>query len=308
MHTGDGMHLGLVVPQQEIGTDAALIADWARAAEAAGFGYLDIFDHVLGADVSQRPDWTGVYTHHHSFHEPFVLLSFLAGQVGLDLATGVLVLPQRQTALVAKQAAALDVISGGRLRLGVGIGWNAVEYEALGSAFEDRATRYDEQIELLRLLWADPVVTFDGRFHRVDRAGIAPRPALGSIPLWLGGGTAPAVLRRVGRLGDGWIVHDPHAGEAVTDARRVIVEAAEAAGRDPSAIGLQGRIDIHGSLDADRFRRSLDRWRDVGATHLSLHAAGQGDVRDHIELIPTLAELAGLRPHSISIPAQGAAR
>jgi probable F420-dependent oxidoreductase len=303
---GDGIQVGLVVPQQEIGNDPALIAHWARAAQASGFAYLDIFDHVLGADVSERPGWTGVYTRHHAFHEPFVLLAFLAGQVDLELATGVLVLPQRQTALVAKQATTLDVISRGRLRLGVGIGWNHVEYEALGSTFDDRAARYDEQIELLRRLWAEPVVTFDGAYHRVDGAGIEPRPARGSISLWLGGGTAPAVLRRVGRLGDGWIVHDPHPGQAVTNAWKVITTAAEAADRDPASIGLQGRIDIHGPLDPDRLVRSLDRWRDVGATHVSLHATHQGDARAHIDLIPTLAELAGLQPSPPSPPAVGA--
>lgn len=302
------MRVGLVVPHQEIGTDPALITAWARAAETAGFHYIDVFDHVLGADVSARPDWTGVYTHRHAFHEPFVLLSYLAGQVGLELATGVLVLPQRQTALVAKQAAALDVISGGRLRLGVGIGWNCVEYEALGYDFGDRAARYDEQIELLRRLWADPVVTFDGAYHRVDRAGIEPRPAGGAIPLWLGGGTAPAVLGRIGRLGDGWIVHDPHPGDSVVAGRRVIAATAEASGRDPGAIGLQGRIDIHGPLDRDRLLRSLDRWRSVGATHLSLHATGRGDVGGHLDVIPALAELAGLHRSTPAGPAEGACR
>lgn len=286
------MRVGVVVPQHEIGTDPAAVVGWARTVEALGFHHVDVFDHVLGADVTDRPDWPGPYTHRHRFHEPFVLLAFLAGQVDLELATGVLVLPQRQTALVAKQAAALDVLSGGRVRLGVGIGWNPVEYEALGCAFADRARRYEEQIDVLRRLWCEPVVDLDGDHHRIDRAGIAPPPVQRPIPVWMGGGARPAVLDRIGRLGDGWIVHDPHPGPEVERARRTIAASAARAGRDPDAIGVQGRIDVHGALDRDRFRRALDGWRRVGATHVSLHANGQGDARAHTELLAILAELA----------------
>jgi probable F420-dependent oxidoreductase len=282
--------IGVVVPQHEIGTDPSLIVDWARTVDALGFAYLDIFDHVLGADVGDRPDWPGPYTHEHRFHEPFVLYGFLAAAVQLELATGVLVLPQRQTALVAKQAAELDILSGGRLRLGVGIGWNPVEYEALGYDFADRARRYEEQIVLLRRLWTEPVVDVAGDHHRIDRAGLAPRPER-PIPIWIGGGTAPAVLDRIGRLGDGWIVHDPRGSTDVRRAMQRVRGAAAAAGRDPDAIGLQGRVEVHGLLDRDRFRRALDGWSGCDPTHLSILASGQGGARAHIDLLPEIAAL-----------------
>jgi len=283
--------VGVVVPQNEIGTDPGQILTWAKAVESEGFHHLDVFDHVLGADVSGRPDWPGPYTHEHRFHEPLVLYGYLAGHVELELATGVLVLPQRQTALVAKQVAELDVLSGGRVRLGVGIGWNPVEYESLGLDFRDRARRYEEQIELLRRLWTEPVVDFVGAHHRIDRAGIAPLPVQRPIPIWMGGGAVPAVLERIGRLGDGWLAHEPRAGESVTEAMALVRASAERAGRDPDAIGLQGRIDVHGPLDRDRFHRSLDAWLAAGATHLSLHANGQGGAPAHLELVPTFADL-----------------
>lgn len=282
--------VGMVVPQHEIGTDPSLIVGWARAVETLGFAHLDIFDHVLGADATDRPDWPGPYTHEHRFHEPLVLYGFLAGAVQLELATGVLVLPQRQTALVAKQAAELDLLSGGRLRLGVGIGWNPVEHEALGCDFATRAERYEEQIVLLRRLWTEPVVDVAGDHHRIDRAGLAPRPER-PIPIWLGGGTAPAVLHRIGRLGDGWIVHDPRAGAEVGEGMQRVRTAAAAAGRDPDAIGLQGRVEVHGDLDRDRFRRSLDAWARCDPTHLSILATGQGDARAHTDLLPQIAAL-----------------
>ena len=192
------VRVGVVVPQNEIGTDPDELLAWAKAVEAEGFHHLDVFDHVLGADVSGRPDWPGPYTHEHQFHEPLVLYGFLAGHVSLELATGVLVLPQRQTALVAKQVAELDVLSRGRVRLGVGIGWNPVEYEALGLDFRDRARRYEEQIVLLRRLWTEPVVDVVGEHHRVDRAGIAPLPAqaLGVIVGTIAAGAAGATLAR----------------------------------------------------------------------------------------------------------------
>lgn len=285
------MRVGVVVPQNEIGTDPVRIVDWARAVEAVGFHHLDVFDHVLGADISGREGWPGPYTHEHRFHEPLVLYGFLAAHVSLELSTGVLVLPQRQTALVAKQVAELDLLSGGRVRLGVGIGWNPVEYEALGLSFRDRARRYEEQIVLLRRLWTEEVVAHRGEHHTIDRAGIAPLPVQRPVPIWMGGGAVPAVLERIGRLGDGWLAHEPRPGESVVAAMDLVRASAEKAGRDPGSIGLQGRIDVHGALDRDRFRRSLDRWVESGATHLSLHAAGQGEVDAHLELIPVLADL-----------------
>lgn len=280
------MRLGVVVPQNEIGHDPLRIAAWARDVEAAGFAYLDVFDHVLGGADSHR---FGPYTHEHEFHEPFVLYGFLAGQVRIGLAIGVLVLPQRQTALVAKQAAEVDILSQGRLRLGVGIGWNPVEYEALGATFSDRATRIEEQIAVLRALWTNELVEVRGTHHNIIRAGLAPPPVQRPIPIWMGGGAVPAVLDRVGRLADGWIVHDPRPRNVAAPLAAVRAAAARA-GRDPAAIGVQGRIDVHGGLDHERLTRALHGWRRAGADYVSIHIHGQGDVDRHRALIGTLAE------------------
>ncbi len=198
------MQLGAVFPQTEIGADPAAVRDFAQAAEAMGYEHLLVFDHVLGADPSKRESWDRPYSHTDMFHEPFVLFGYLAAFTEtIQMTTGILILPQRQTALVAKQAAAVDVLTGGRLRLGVGIGWNDVEYEALGENFANRGRRSEEQIELMRLLWTQDVVDFQGRYHKVTHAGINPLPVQRPIPIWFGGG-APKVVERIGRLGDGW--------------------------------------------------------------------------------------------------------
>ena len=198
------MQIGVTFPQTEIGADPKVVADYARAAESLGYDYLLAYDHVLGASTATRPDWQGPYTSESMFHEPFVLFGYLAcAAPKLGLVTGVIVLPQRQTALVAKQAAQVDVLCGGRLRLGVGVGWNAVEYEGLGQAFSDRGKRADEQIALLRRLFCEPAVAFTGAHHVVSDAGINPLPVQRPIPIWIGG-MSDAALRRAGRLGDGW--------------------------------------------------------------------------------------------------------
>jgi probable F420-dependent oxidoreductase len=199
------MRFGAVFPTNEIGDDPAAIRDWAQAAEALGYAHIATYDHVLGAvHEGREPKLWGPYSEQHPFHEPFVLFGFLAGATrDIVLETSIIILPQRQAALVAKQAAEVDVLSGGRLRLGVGSGWNPVEYEALGVEWAGRGRLFDEQVRLMRALWENDVVDFDGEFHRVDRAGIAPRPAR-RIPLWFGGGTLPA-MRRAARLGDGFV-------------------------------------------------------------------------------------------------------
>jgi probable F420-dependent oxidoreductase len=281
---------GCVLPQQALGTDPGAIAAWARAVEGLGFSYLDAFDHVLGADVAGRPGWPGPYTVDHAFHEPLVLYGFLAAHVGIELATGVLVLPQRQTALVAKQAAEVDLLTGGRFRLGVGIGWNPVEHEALGSDFATRADRYEEQVALLRRLWTEPVVHHAGAHHRIDGAGLRPHPVQQPIPIWLGGGTSPAVLDRVGRIGDGWIAHDPRPAAGFAAAVARIRSAADRAGRDPDGIGLQGRIDLHGPPDPDRYQRALDAWHAAGVDHLSIHVRPGGDLAAHLDALSAVAD------------------
>src|SRR6185437_12094649 len=198
------MRLGAIFPQTEIGNDPIAVRDYAEAVEAMGYQHILAYDHVLGANTASRPDWSGPYTSETSFHEIFVLFGYLAAVTRrVELVTGVVVLPQRQTALVAKQAAEVDVLSGGRLRLGVGVGWNDVEYQALGESFSDRGARIVEQVTVLRELWTKPIVHFEGRSHRIDGAGLNPLPIQRPIPIWMGGWDE-RVLRRVGRLADGW--------------------------------------------------------------------------------------------------------
>ncbi len=267
------MRIGAVFPQTEIGDDPTVIRAWARAVEDMGYRHILAFDHVLGAGVGTRPGWRG-YTSDDTFHEPFVLFGYLAAVTSeIELTTGVLVLPQRQTALVAKQAAEVDVLSGGRLRLGVGVGWNQVEYDALGESFTDRGVRSEEQVELLRALWADSAITFDGRWHRVDNAGIKPLPVRRRIPVWFGG-NADATLRRVGRVGDGWL---PQRAPDDT-ARRMLErvrEYATAAGRSAEEIGFEPRLTLARVPAADR-PGFVGGWRDLGATHLCVNTMGLG--------------------------------
>ena len=266
------MRVGAVFPQTEIGNDPGDIRRWATAVEELGYNHILAYDHVLGASTDRRPDWHG-YTSEDPFHEVFVLFGYLAAITRtVELATGVLVLPQRQTALVAKQAAEVDVLSGGRLRLGIGIGWNEVEYGALGESFGDRGARSEEQVGLMRELWSTPVITHAGRWHHVDSAGINPRPAAGMIPVWLGG-SADQTLRRVARIGDGWLP----TGEP--DRARDKVERlrgyARRAGRQPGDIGIEARLNLGAVRPADRAGYA-GQWRDLGATHLTVNTMGAG--------------------------------
>ncbi|MGW6197182.1 LLM class F420-dependent oxidoreductase [Kribbella sp. NPDC055110] len=266
------MKIGAVFPQLEIGADPNTVRDWATTVEDAGYSHVLAYDHVLGADPSNRPGWTG-YTDKSLFHEVFVLFGYLAAiTTELELVTGVLVLPQRQTALVAKQAAEVDVLSGGRLRLGVGIGWNHVEYDALGVPFEKRGARLTQQVELLRRLWADPVISYDGTFDRVEEAGLNPLPGK-EIPIWFGG-TADAVLRRTGRIGDGWMPQSAP-DEKARQQIAMIREAAEAAGRDPQSIGIEARLTL-GAVPEQDWRSFADAWRALGATHLCINTMNLG--------------------------------
>ena len=232
------MKIGVVFPQTEIGDDPAVIRDYAQAVEGMGYSHLLVYDHVLGAHPDRfEGKFRPPYTHETSFHEPFVLFGYLAAVTAtLELVSGIVILPQRQTALVAKQAAAVDVLSGGRLRLGVGIGWNFVEYEALGENFRNRGRRMEEQIALLRKLWTEPLVDFAGRYHTIKQAGIKPLPVQQPIPLWMGGG-ADAVLQRIARIADGWFPQfrpDARATETLETLRKYIAEA----GRRPEDVGI----------------------------------------------------------------------
>jgi len=287
------VRVGAVFPQLEIGTDPDTIATYARTVENLGYDHLVIFDHVLGAD-SRRPEgWTGTYDHRSMFHEPFVLHGYLAAiTTRLKLATAILVLPQRQTALVGKQAAEIDILTRGRLILGVGIGWNAVEYEALGMTFANRGKRIEEQIAVLRLLWTQQVVDFEGRWHHIDRAGLNPLPVQRPIPVWMGGGwdrqkrtTVEPVLRRIARMGDGWFTHLPPNDDGRTGMetfRRLVREE----GRDPETVPVEGRLPAAGS-GPEEWRRGIDAFQRMGMTGVELNTMGAGyrTVDEHLDAL-----------------------
>jgi probable F420-dependent oxidoreductase len=286
------MDYGVILPQTEIGPDPDDLVAFVRAVEESGFDYLVVYDHVVGADTSTRPGWSGPYDSTHQFHEPFVLYGFLAALSRLELMTGVLILPQRQTVLVAKQAAEVDLLTRGRFRLGVGVGWNKVEYEALGMDFSQRGRRYDEQVELLRRLWTEDIVDFEGDFHRVSSAGILPTPVQRPIPIWMGGSTTPTVLERIGRISDGWVALTAP-GHGLEEAWEIVLQAAIRTGRDPWEVGLQGRVEGRVDPDNQRMRRQLARWREFeGTTHVSisgLHA--DRSPREHIDFVKEAAEV-----------------
>jgi probable F420-dependent oxidoreductase len=284
------VQLGVVFPQTEIGADPGAVRAFAQAAEEIGYRHLLAYDHVLGADVSNRSDWPGPYTAEHQFHELFVLFGYLAGIApGLELVAGVLVLPQRQTALVAKQAAEVDLLSGGQLRLGVGLGWNVVEFEALGEDFRNRGRRSEEQIEVLRRLWTEPIVDFEGRWHRSPAAGINPLPVQRPIPIWIGG-SAEVAIRRAARIADGFFPQRPLEGGWPATMERFRAWAEEA-GRDPGTIGIEQRIDVSTGTPDD-WRAAVDEWRRLGATHVAFVTMRGGlDADGHIERIRAAFEV-----------------
>ena len=285
------MKLGVVFPQTEIGSDPGAVREYAQAAEGMGYNHILAFDHVLGANAESRPGWSGAYRHTDAFHEPFVLFGYLAAVTNsVELVTGVIILPQRQTALVAKQTAAVDVLSRGRLRLGIGIGWNAVEYEALGENFHDRGRRSEEQIDLLRKLWTNDLITYEGRWHKVTDAGLNPLPVQQPIPVWFGG-AAPQTIRRVATMGDGWfpLFRPDDRGRELIESMR---EQAVAAGRGPDDIGVESWVSIRDSSEDD-WKRTAEAWRELGATHLSVNTmnAGLESPQAHIETIQRFKEV-----------------
>jgi probable F420-dependent oxidoreductase len=284
------VRIGVTFPQIEFGNDPIALRDYAQAVEGLGYTHFLAYDHVLGADTSVRPGWSGSYAAENPFHEVLVLFGYLAGlTTTLELVTGVLILPQRQTALVAKQAAEVDILSSGRLRLGVGVGWNAVEYEGLGKDFANRGARSEEQIRLLRALWSEPIVTFDGRWEQIDHAGINPLPVQRQIPIWIGG-YAEATLRRVGELGDGWFPwREPN--ETMRAAIVRIRDYAAAAGRDPDAIGYEPQLNV-GRGTPREWRAFLEGWRALGATHCCLSTMGNGfsSPAEHLAALTRAAE------------------
>ncbi len=268
------MQIGLIFPQTEFGHDPIAVRDYAQTAEALGFAHIVAYDHILGANPDRPGGWRGPYTYQHSFLEPFVLFTFMAAHTSrIGFGTGVLILPQRETALVAKQAATLDVLCGGRLRLGVGIGWNETEYVAMNQDFHRRGRRIEEQIEVLRLLWTQPLVNYRGRWHDLPDAGLNPLPLQRPIPIWMGG-HADVVLQRVARLADGWLPTYRSPADAVPHFEQLDRYLA-AAGRSREDIGIDARMQYRGP-DPDGWRAGRERWQELGATHLSLNTMGAG--------------------------------
>jgi probable F420-dependent oxidoreductase len=287
------VNIGVVFPQTEIGSDRGAVRAYGQRVEELGFTHLLAYDHVLGADPEVHKPWTGPYDVHTNFHEPLVLYGYLAALTSLELVTGIIILPQRQTALVAKQAAEVDLLTGGNFRLGVGLGWNAVEYEALGKTFTDRGSRMGEQVALLRRLWTERSVTFDGQYERVTGAGLWPLPVQRPIPVWFGGQSRPAYVR-IGQLADGWFPQVPP-GPRLDEARAIVEQAAVDAGRDPAALGMEGRVSW-GEGGAAQLADHVGRWRDAGASHVSVNTmgVGLGGVDGHLAALETAADALAL--------------
>ena len=294
------MKTGVVFPQTEIGADPVAVRDYVQAVESLGYAHMMAYDHVLGADTNQHANWEGSYTSESMFHEPFVLFGYLAGvTTTLELVTAVLILSQRQTALVAKQAAEVDLLTGGRLRLGVGVGWNHVEYEALNQDFSNRGRRYAEQIPLLREFWTNDVVGFDGKYHKVDHAGVNPLPVQRPIPIWMGAGAranpvpTDRVLRRVASLADGWFPQMQPGDDAKFTVERLQTFLSEV-GRESSSMGMEPRINLADG-NPEVWQAHANAWQSMGATHVSINTmrAGLNSPQDHIDAIQKFKEVIG---------------
>jgi probable F420-dependent oxidoreductase len=283
------IQIGLVYPQIEFGSDPAAIRDYAVQAEALGFTHILAYDHIVGANPNRPGGWTGPYTHESLFMEPLVLFSHMAAlTTRIGFVTGIVILPQRQTVLFAKQTAVLDVLCGGRLRVGVGIGWNPVEYEALGEDFHNRGRRIEEQVSLLRELWTKELVNFKGRWHSVPDAGLNPLPTQRPIPIWFGG-HAEAVLERAARLGDGWMPNY----RTPADARPALEKLAglrRAAGRLDRPFGIEARLP-YADGNPDHWQAAVQDWEAAGATHLSFNTMGSGltTPQQHLEAVRQIA-------------------
>ena len=285
------MRIGVVFPQTEIGNDPLVIRDYAQTAEGLGFTHILAYDHVLGANPNRPEGFTGPYTYQSPFHEVFVLFSYLAGLTQqLEFATGVLILPQRQTALVAKQAASLDVLSGGRLRLGVGLGWNKVEHIALNENFHNRGKRIEEQVILLRRLWTEPLLDFKGKWHTIPDAAINPLPVQRPIPIWFGGRVEQA-LRRAARLGEGWMPNQRSVAET-KPSLALLDRFLEEAGRSREGFGLEARM-AYSAGDPKTWEAAVRDWQSEGATHISFNTMGSGfkAPQEHIRAIQKIAEV-----------------
>ena len=287
------MKLGVTLPLVDIGGDPATVRLFAQAAETAGYDYLSVPDHVLGVNVASRPHWGSRSTSADLFHDPFVLLGFLSGwTTRIGLSTQVLILPQRQTVLVAKQAASLDVLSGGRFRLGIGIGWNEVEFVGLNEDFHNRGRRSEEQVQVMQALWAEEHVKFDGKWHHIDDAGINPLPVGRRIPIWFGG-HHDLTLKRIAKWGDGWIMNAHPPGVAAQADFAKLHAYADEAGRDPASIGLDVWVSIGGGNEAS-WREEADFWKNSGVTHVTLNTTFERNHHHRIASRSLPAHLAAL--------------
>jgi probable F420-dependent oxidoreductase len=284
------MKIGVVFPQTEFGRDPAAIADYAQTAEALGYTHVLAYDHVVGANPDRPGGWSGPYTHQSSFQEPFVLFAYMAALARqLEFVTGIIILPQRETTLVAKQAATLDVLSNGRFRMGIGVGWNKVEYIALNQEFHNRGKRVEEQIVVLRKLWTEELVNFAGEWHTIPDAGLNPLPVQRPIPIWMGG-HADVLLRRVARTGDGWMPNYREAADA-QQALDALDEYLAEYGRARSDIGLEARLHYQDG-NPDKWHQTFAGWQQAGATHITINTMGSGlqTAQEHIRAITHFAQ------------------
>ncbi|CAN5734305.1 hypothetical protein BH23CHL5_BH23CHL5_22110 [soil metagenome] len=288
------MKKGVVFPQTEFGNDPTAIKDYAQMIEGLGYRHILAYDHVLSADLANRPNWKGSYALSDPFHEIFVLFGFLAAVTEkVELVSGVVILPQRQTALVAKQAAEIDVLSGGRLRLGIGVGWNKVEYDGLDKDFTNRGVRSEEQITLMRALWTNESISFEGRWERIDEAGINPLPVQRPIPVWIGG-YVEETLKRTARIGDGWFPWRPP-DDMMKDYVDRLRKYTEEAGRSFDEIGIEPQLNV-GRGTPDEWNEFIEGWKALGATHLCLGTMGNGFTtpEQHLEALERAAAELGI--------------
>jgi probable F420-dependent oxidoreductase len=264
------MKLGIALPLADVKGDPATVRDFAQAAEGLGYHHLTGTDHVLGVNVANRRDWGDRNTSDDFFHDPFVLFGFLSACTErIEFSTQVLILPQRQTVLVAKQAACLDVLSGGRFRFGVGVGWNPVEFVGLNENFRNRGQRQEEQVSVMKALWAEQHVTFKGKWHTIEDAGINPLPTRRTIPIWFGG-HADATLRRIAKMGDGWMMLAHARGAEAEAAFARLRGYVEKEGRDPNHIGLEVWVST-GEGGPETWRQEFLYWKGVGVTHITVN-------------------------------------
>ena len=262
------MQVGTLLPLGDIGGEPSVLREYAAAAESIGYDFLEAPDHVLGVNAASRPGWDR-NTNDDLFHDPFVLFGYLAGCTPkLGFSTGVLILPQRQTALVAKQAACLDVLCGGRFRLGIGVGWNETEFVGLNENFHNRGRRSEEQVQVMQALWASPHVSFEGRWHTIDDAGINPRPASGRVPVWFGG-HHERTLERIAKFGDGWMPNAYAPDQEALDIFARLRALTEAAGRDPAQVGIEVWVSMGSGSESD-WRDEARFWKSAGVSHLCL--------------------------------------